>query len=208
MKLGILGGIGPVATGNFYLNLIRKLQQSGKIKCNSDFPQIIINSIPALELLGKRPDFTAYQKGTDELNSFGVDIIFIVCNTANLFPYRSGAKIADLRALVKKRISNMKQSSIVVLGSRSITKLNDFCPESTTQIKLCEKDRVMIEKSIRDINLGRNICLDGFIEKFEGSLVVLACTELSQAVTPSANILDTMDILCEEAAVFALSSKI
>ena len=41
IKIGVLGGIGPEATGMFYLKLIKKMQADGLISCNGDFPQIL-----------------------------------------------------------------------------------------------------------------------------------------------------------------------
>jgi hypothetical protein len=51
VRIGVLGGIGPEATGEFYNKLIAKFQERGLIKTNRDFPQIVINSIPAPELI-------------------------------------------------------------------------------------------------------------------------------------------------------------
>lgn len=50
-KIGVLGGIGPEATAEFYLKFIRTLQRQGIIERNEDFPQILINSIPAPALI-------------------------------------------------------------------------------------------------------------------------------------------------------------
>jgi aspartate/glutamate racemase len=65
IKIGVLGGIGPEATGEFYNKLISKLQDNGMIKSNSDFPQIIINRIPAPELIdhASESDIEQYRKG-------------------------------------------------------------------------------------------------------------------------------------------------
>ena len=52
--IGVLGGIGPEASVEFYAKLVKKLQESGMIKRNEDFPKIIINSIPAPELVGEK----------------------------------------------------------------------------------------------------------------------------------------------------------
>ena len=53
-KIGLLGGIGPQATGYFYSSLITKLKNSGKINNNADFPNIdYINSdVEQLEQIG------------------------------------------------------------------------------------------------------------------------------------------------------------
>lgn len=70
-KIGILGGIGPEATGGFYLKLISKFQEKKLIRSNRDFPQIIINSIPAPELIYEKVsirDLRPYLQGLGELD--------------------------------------------------------------------------------------------------------------------------------------------
>ena len=61
-----------------------RLQENGHIKNNKDFPQIIVNSIPAPELIQETvsdSDLTPYVSGLRELDRFGVDVIVMVCNT-------------------------------------------------------------------------------------------------------------------------------
>jgi len=133
--MGLLGGIGPEATGEFYLALISKFQEKGLIKSNKDFPQIIINSIPAPELVYENiseEDLRPYIKGVKELEKFGVDFIVMICNTIHLF-YEKLQKeikvpIIDLKEEVKKYLSNKNIKSITVLGSPKIMKegLYDF----------------------------------------------------------------------------------
>ncbi len=84
----MLGGIGPEATGEFYSKLIRSLQEKKLIKNNKDFPHIIINSIPAHELISHKisdEELKPYIEGLKELDKFGVDFIVMVCNTIHLF---------------------------------------------------------------------------------------------------------------------------
>jgi aspartate/glutamate racemase len=88
VKVGVLGGIGPGATGMFYCGLIRRLQERGLIRSNRDYSQIVVNSIPAPELIhdditGR--DLRPYVEGLKELDCFGVDFIVMVCNTIHLF---------------------------------------------------------------------------------------------------------------------------
>ena len=87
-RIGVLGGVGPEATGEFYNKLIRRLQEKGSIKSNRDFPQIIINSIPAPELIYDKisdEELQPYIKGLKELDKFGVDFIIMICNTIHLY---------------------------------------------------------------------------------------------------------------------------
>ncbi|MBI4150221.1 hypothetical protein HY488_02335, partial [Candidatus Woesearchaeota archaeon] len=77
-RLGVLGGIGPEATGTFYLKLIAQLQNKGLIQRNEDFPQIIINSIPAPELIFDHIDeidLLPYVQGIKELDAMKPDLI-------------------------------------------------------------------------------------------------------------------------------------
>ena len=83
-----MGGIGPEATGEFYLKLIHKLQEKKLIKSNKDFPQIIINSIPAPELIQNKisnKDLKQYINGLKELDKLKPDFIVMICNTIHLF---------------------------------------------------------------------------------------------------------------------------
>ena len=105
VKIGVLGGIGPEATGEYYLKLIKSLQQSGLIRNNADFPQIIINSIPAPELVGKtisEEQLAPYRTGLKQLDEFGVDLIVMVCNTIHLYH-------ADLQSVVNTPIINLRK---------------------------------------------------------------------------------------------------
>lgn len=124
MKIGVLGGIGPEATGEFYKRLISALQKRRMIKSNSDFPQIIINSIPAEELVCKkinRKTLLPYIKGLKELESFQVDFIVIVCNTIYQFydyiQERVKTPILNLKKEVKEHILKKEIKSVVVFGT-------------------------------------------------------------------------------------------
>jgi len=88
MKIGILGGIGPEATGYFYSTLINKLKKSGFIKKNKDYPQFFINSINAPELISLKvpnSDIQPYIDGIKELAMHKPDFIVMVCNTIHVY---------------------------------------------------------------------------------------------------------------------------
>src|SRR3989344_8151685 len=85
VKIGILGGIGPEATGEFYSKLIKELQKRKLIERNIDFPHIVINSIPASELVfDKIPDndLKPYIEGLQFLDKSGADFILNAPETA------------------------------------------------------------------------------------------------------------------------------
>ncbi|MDP1694147.1 MAG: aspartate/glutamate racemase family protein [Candidatus Woesearchaeota archaeon] len=84
LKIGILGGIGPESSALFYERLI-KLAQSKNVQSNIGYPHIILESIPAPELLLKNPDLTMYKEALKNLQDVGADFIVLVCNTAYVY---------------------------------------------------------------------------------------------------------------------------
>jgi aspartate racemase len=114
IRIGVLGGIGPEATGEFYSKLIAKLQEKGLIKSNKDFPQIVINSIPAPELIYDEisdEELKVYIDGLKELDEFGVDFIVMVCNTIHLY-------YDKLQREVKTPILNLREEMKEFLRKR------------------------------------------------------------------------------------------
>ncbi|MFC1722990.1 aspartate/glutamate racemase family protein [Nanoarchaeota archaeon] len=160
MRIGVLGGIGPEATGQFYLKLIKKLQSSGRIKENGDFPQIVVNSVPAPELIGEVTDeqLEDYIRGIRELDEFDLDLIVMVCNTIHLFHERLqkdvATEILDLREEVKKHLieKGMKQVSIIGTSSTVAEGLYEF--PGIRYINPCEKELKVLGEAICKFNKG------------------------------------------------------
>jgi aspartate racemase len=142
-KIGILGGIGPQATGYFYSNLITKLKDSGKIRSNADFPNIIINSINAPELTGADISIQQLQPYIDGIKELAVhkpDYILMVCNTIHVYRdlmiQESGyANILSIREIVGKYLEKYSEQKFCVLGSISTIKSGLFSFENIDFIK-------------------------------------------------------------------------
>lgn len=212
-KIGLLGGIGPEATGEFYLSLISKFQKKGLIKSNRDFPQIIINSIPAPELIYEsisEKDLRPYIKGLKELEKFGVDFIAMVCNTIYLF-YEKLQKeikipIIDLRKEVKKYLLNKNVKSITVLGSPTVIKQGLYGFKDIKQIALNKREVELLTKAIFNFNRGfdkikQSEIVKSITKKYlnQGAeMIILGCTELA-LMLKNENIpkINPMDILAE-----------
>ena len=82
-SIGILGGMGPEATAELYLRIIRIFQVRYGAKYDSDFPEIIIINVPIPDVV---EDVTQEQKVKEmllesvrKLQTAGVDIIARVC---------------------------------------------------------------------------------------------------------------------------------
>lgn len=212
-KIGLLGGIGPEATGNFYLDLISKFQEKGLIKSNRDFPQIIINSIPAPELIYEEisdKDLEPYIKGLEELEKFDVDFIAMVCNTIHLF-YEKLQKavklpILDLRKELKNFLMEKNLKSVAVLATPLIIKKGLYKFEDIEYLDLSENERKLLTEAVFNFNKGltKNKQIQvvkeiakGYIDK-GAEMLILGCTELALMLKDE-NIpkINPMDLLAE-----------
>ncbi len=205
--IGILGGIGPESTADFYLRFINLFQKSEKPRSNTDFPQIIVNSIPAPELyLSEQPNLEQYIQGVKKLESFGVSFISIVCNTAHLF-YEELQKsvsipIIDLRKEVEAYLEKSDSLSFILFGSGAIIKHNLYSSDKIV-IKLNNEEIKKLDKAIFDFNRGekeeaRKVILALAKKYSANSKIIVACTEISEILRSSnLDYIDTMDILAK-----------
>ena len=219
-KIGLLGGIGPEATGNFYLTLISKFQEKCLIESNKDFPQIIINSIPAPELIYQnisKKELESYIKGLKELEGFDVDFIVMVCNTVYLFYERLQKEIKipiiNLRKEIKNSLSNRDVKLITVLGTPAVIKEGLYEFRGIESLNLSDEEIGVLSKAIFNFNKGFNKekqveTVKKIARKYlnRGSeIIVLGCTELA-LMLKGENIpkIETMDVLAEKTIEYFL----
>ncbi len=214
-RIGVLGGIGPESTREFYSSLIRIIQQRG-IKNNTNFPQIIINSIPAPELIYdniSEQDLKPYVKGLKELDNFGVNFIVMVCNTIHLFYDRlqkgTNTEILDLRKELKNILMRKNIKSITVLGTPSTIRKGLYKFEGIKSIDINNEEMKQLTNAIFNFNKGieeeKQIqTVKNISEKYlkTGSqVIILGCTELSLMLRiiemPK---IDTIELLAEATA--------
>jgi len=185
------------------------------IKSNSDFPQIIINSIPAPELIYENvtdEDLKPYIEGLKELDELGVDFIVMVCNTIHLFHERLqreiNTPILDLRKELKRVLIERGIKCMTVLGTPLTVKkgLYEF-----RGIKSINPGSEELEKlSLAIFNFNRGIEREKQIQTVKeicrkylnlgSEVIILGCTEfavmLGDAELP---VINTVDVLAEMA---------
>jgi len=212
-RIGVLGGIGPEATGEFYNKLIQKLQAEGLIKSNRDFPQIVINSIPAPELIYETisdEDLQPYIDGLKELDRFGVDFIVMVCNTIHLYydklQKEINTQIIDLRKELRDMLKKKEIQSTLIIGTPNTIKQGLYRFEDIKYFEPNEEEMKQLTDSIFNFNKGidkqkqvqkvRIIC-EKYVNEGAGT-IILGCTEfavmLGEENLPKIN---TIDILVE-----------
>ncbi len=194
--LGILGGLGPMATVYFYEMLTRHTL----VSCDQEHIDIIINS------RSSTPDRTAYILGQSDENpfdimsadakrlvTFGADVLAIPCNTAHYF-------YDGLNKEISVPILNMIEET-VLFAQKKCKKVGILATSGTIQTntyqRVCDAHSLsyavpdaahqsdVMDIIYGDIKKGRRADMDKFLGvvsylKAEGcERIILGCTELS-----------------------------
>lgn len=218
--LGILGGLGPMATVYFYELLTRHT----KAACDQEHIDVVINS------RATTPDRTAYILGQSEENpfeimvndaarlvTFGADILAIPCNTAHYFYDR-------LNAVIKIPILNMVEETVLTAQRGGCRKLGVLATTGTaktgTYQRMCALHKLdcavpdeaaqqcVMDVIYGDIKQGKRADRKAFLRAVDSlraqgcDRVALGCTELSLVKRDEhldAFYLDSMEVLAKSA---------
>ncbi|HLE07191.1 MAG TPA: amino acid racemase [archaeon] len=219
--IGILGGMGPAATADFYQRMISVCQKKYEAVQDSDFPPSIIFSIPIKEfdetgIVDDEKVISTIIRGIKTLERGGVDFIAIDCNSVHCFieKFRRATKLPVVSIVeeVLKIAKSRGYKSVGLLGSQTTAMRgfyeNVFSKEKIKIILPTEREQLEVNTVILRVMSGKNNEKDiKLIEKIIVSLckkdaeaIVLGCTELSVA-TRNSNfkipILDSNEILAE-----------
>ena len=226
--VGIIGGLGPVTTSEFYLKLIFTCQEIKK----TNRPPILIYSVP----ISYEVEETAIANGQGEekcipllldaaqkLEKAGADFLVMPCNSLHAFinEIRDSVKIPVL-SIVEETVKFLKKERIEKVGiiatSITVTKKlyeNPLIDNGISQIKPDDFQQAKIGKIIYNLvsnkqsNKDREDLLK-IIDDFESrgvGHVVLACTDLQLLIPhhPKLKIYDTMEIFSDATARIILS---
>jgi aspartate racemase len=133
--VGIIGGLGPETTSEFYLNLIKDC----RIYCNR-YPSVVIDSLSLSFSLEK--DIVRYSKNEEKLlpllkesvkrlNRAKVDFIVIPCNTVHVF-------IEELRRCSSVPIISIVDETSNLVKKRGYKKVGLLATTKTVDTKLYE----------------------------------------------------------------------
>ncbi len=216
-KLGIIGGMGPMATVEFYKRLVLSTPADGDSK---HIDMVILNhaTIPDRTecILNNEGDkfLGAIKKDFDIMNRIGVRAIAIPCNTSHYY-FDKYKEFTDIE------IINMVESTICEVAKRKYKKACVFSTKGTEisgiyrkyadiygleclDIEMQDRDNVM--KIIYDIK-ATNKCegsdFNRIVSKYcnDETMGIVACTELSLIKLDEENkhhTIDALDILVKE----------
>ena len=195
MKLGIIGGVGSMASAYFYEMII----EHTKVNCDQEHIDMVILNHATI------PDRTAYIVGKSKesplpdlvkdvklLNKLGCKMITIPCNTSCYFH-------KDMQKKSKVPVNNMVEDTIKYLKDKGATSVYILATDGTINSKLyqgfCEqyglsyripdeeKQALVMSTIYDDIKCGKNTNLEKWNKinenNQEGEFVILGCTELS-----------------------------
>jgi aspartate racemase len=220
-NVGILGGVGPETTANFYLYIMAECQRLA----GSNRPNVLISSLPipyATEesalLHGK--DVDAFKpfliREAKLLEKAGADFIVMPCNTLHRFEndIREAISIPFISIVdvVSSFLKNGKDSKIglIATGITLETKfyqnrfdkigIDSVIPDAFQQAKIAKMIHGLVTGCYA--NNQRQVLID-IIEDFTSqgvTMILLACTDLQALIPhhPGAKIVDTMQLLADE----------
>lgn len=211
-KLGVIGGMGPLATVSFYERVVLNTAA----KCDNEHIDMVVLSHASMPDRTKciienkgREFLEVIKKDFKILEDIGVEAVAIPCNTSHYF-------FDEFKKFTGLRIINMIEETILEVKKRGIEKVAVFGTLGTLNSKVYEKyanqhgllvkevspeDKQAVMDIIYDIK--ETNCLDGrrFVDILsrycdDETVGIIACTELSLLDIPEdINTIDALNVL-------------
>lgn len=222
MSLGVIGGMGPMATA-YLFELIIKMT---KADCDADHLEVIIYNVPSV------PDRTKYILGESKdsplpkmmevghlLEEQQVQCIAIPCMTAHYFH----EELSELKVPIIHGIRRTAQT----LKEAGITKAGIMATDGTINSKIFQKEiedagleavlpdeanqKKIMKMIYEDVKAGKTPALeeflavkDHFVKEKKAQAIILGCTELSllkKAYDLGSGVIDSLEVLAKEAVL-------
>ena len=228
--LGVLGGMGPLATASF-MNQVIALSPA---KSDQEHIPMFIRNIPQIPdrtkfLMGIEDEnpFFELKKGFNELTSLGVSCIVIPCNTAHYW-YDALTQNADVHTIsivqsVIKRAKATGKRKVGILATTATLNMRiyqtAFSEHNIEFIEPNEQQQVLVMQGITAVKsgnlaLGRTLLSQSYEQMLTqgADAVLFGCTEIplvlnEQASKSPETCLDTIAILAQECVNWAYSLK-
>lgn len=196
--IGVLGGMGPQASNEFYRLLIEGARERYGARNNDEFPEVLLDSVPV-------PDFLADTQQMEEaagiledrvrrLTAYGSTMLTMACNTACILSDRLQKQtdkpfIFVVDEVVRKIVAD--GNNVLLLASPTSIRLGlyqlQLARYNVPYIVPEKKDRAELEYIIRGALGGEDRSTlmhklvkltERYVEKYSVSGIVLGCTEL------------------------------
>ncbi len=218
--VGIIGGLGPETTSEFYLDVVFSCQK----KDRTHRPSIIIASVPLPYVIEE--DAISKNKGierflpfllseAERLEKAGTDFIVMPCNSLHVF-------IKEIRNTVRIPVLSIVEETVKFLRKNNLNKVGIVSTSATIKNRLYENafeenkigyetpddfQQAKMGKFILNLVTGQKnnkdreelIQIINDFEKKDVDCVLLACTDLQLLIPkhPTLKIFDTMKIFAD-----------
>ncbi len=196
--IGVIGGMGPQASVEFYRLLIKGAKQRYGAKNNNEFPEVVIDSVPVPDFLSDTASMETaagiLEDRVRRLTQFGATTVTIACNTACLLAHRlqrqTHLPFVSVVDEVVRRVA-ADNHTVLLLASPTSLRLGLY------QVRLAHynvryvvpqlRDYPQLEYIIRGTLEGNDTEMlmhklvkltERYVEKNAVSGIVLGCTEL------------------------------
>ena len=211
-KLGVIGGMGPLATVSFYERVVLNTVA----KCDNEHIDMVVLSHASMPdrtkciIENKGGEFLeVIKKDFKILEDIGVEAVAIPCNTSHYF-------FDEFKKFTGLRIINMIEETILEVKKRGIEKIAVFGTLGTLNSKVYEKyanqhgllvkevspeDKQAVMDIIYDIKETNGLDGRRFVDILsrycdDETVGIIACTELSLLDIPrDINTIDALDVL-------------
>ena len=219
-KLGVIGGMGPLATVKFYNKVVLNTEAHND---NEHIDLIVLNHSTMPDrtrciIENKDTEFlNEIKKDLEILDKIGVDVVAIPCNTSHYF-------YDEFKNFTNLKIINMIEETILEIKRRGIKKVAVFGTLGTLNSKVYDKyakkngievkelsleDKNSVMDIIYKIKETNNLENKDFIEilnKYcdDETIGIIACTELSLLdICKNINTIDALDVLVNKSIEYS-----
>ncbi|EFL07256.1 MULTISPECIES: aspartate/glutamate racemase family protein [Actinomycetes] len=208
MIAGVLGGMGPAATAEFYAKLVARTAADR----DQDHLRVAIWADPtvpdrvAAVLGGSTDPYPALLAGAEKLRDLGASVIAIPCHTAHFFLDRlaadSGVPFVDMVAETAEFLAG-RTGPVGLLGTRGTIAAGLYQRRvpAVEWVVPSEAGQREVDAAVAAVKRGEladgAAHFDRALADVDTPLSVLACTELPLVAGKSAGVLDPTDLLAD-----------
>jgi aspartate racemase len=220
--IGIIGGMGPEATAALYTQIIRIFQRRFNARHDSDYPPIIIYSLPAPDVVERNEDekrlVDMLRDAAQKVEKAGADFFVVACNTVQKYLPAMNEVVSipslDLNEEIAQAAAERGYKKVCLFGSEATLReglLEHACGKKGVNVVIPPpSDRPALTRVIMTILSGCSYTearkdLQKMISNLRESdvqAVVLACTDLGLAVGEQdvgLPLVDSVEVLAEAA---------
>ena len=219
-KLGVIGGMGPLATVKFYDKIVLNTEAHND---NEHIDLIVLNHSTMPDrtkciIENKDTEFlNEIKKDLEILERIGIDVVAIPCNTSHYF-YDEFKNFTNLKIInmIEETILEIKRRGINLVavfwtvGTLNSKVYNKYAKENGIEVKeLSLEDKKTVMDIIYKIKETNNLESKDFVEILnrycnDKTIGIIACTELSLLDIPeNLNTIDALDVLVNKSIEYS-----